>query len=212
MMPSVNSSPIARSKSSPGVRMVTVTGAPLTRTSSGSSATTSSSRRTGAPAFHSTIGVVWSGCFMTCCCNWSFRPKPEATRSIMKQPLVIEAGSRRPALVAPAATPDRLFVVGARIPSGRAAVPRGVVGPRPALLDRAARHRPERPRLRGGPFIDVHDESHEHHQRRYVVQHVADVHERTAEGFRKPHRNPGDQEDDGARDDRPEVQLLSAVE
>src|SRR6266581_1080125 len=47
IIPSLHRSPTARSKSSPGVLMVTVTLSPFTRISSGSSITTSSSTRRG---------------------------------------------------------------------------------------------------------------------------------------------------------------------
>ena len=48
--PSVNKNPAARSMSSPGVRIVTVSGSPSTRISSGSSAASRSARRSATPS------------------------------------------------------------------------------------------------------------------------------------------------------------------
>jgi len=57
-MRSVNRKPAASSKSSPGVRIVTLTAVPPTRISSGSSTATSSCRCRSSSPFHSTTGVL----------------------------------------------------------------------------------------------------------------------------------------------------------
>jgi hypothetical protein len=58
MIRSVNRNPADSSKSSPGVRIVTLTEAPPTRISIGSSTVTASSPGRSPPAFHSTTGVI----------------------------------------------------------------------------------------------------------------------------------------------------------
>ena len=104
------------------------------------------------------------------------------------------------------------LVVGARIPAGDRAIPRGMMGPRPALLDRAARHRLERTGLRRRALVDMNDEAAQHQERREVMQHVAGGDRQPPERSRKPQRDSGDQEQYGAPDDRPEVDLLAGVE
>src|SRR5438132_1123049 len=82
----------------------------------------------------------------------------------------------------------------------------------PAVLDRAARHRTEGARLRGRAFVDVNDEADEHYEGGDIVKDVSDGEGRPAERLWKPHRDSRDEEDDHARDDRPEVDLLAGVE
>src|SRR5215216_7054084 len=106
---------------------------------------------------------------------------------------------------------ERPVVVFARVAPGRVRVPGRMMRPGPLFSDRAASHRLESPRLCRGPFINVYDEPREHHQRRYVVQHVTDCHRYSPEHLREPHYQPREQEDRAASDDGPEVELLAGV-
>ena len=79
-------------------------------------------------------------------------------------------------------TGDRALVVGARIASGRASIPRRMMSPRPPLLDGAARHRLKGAGLLRRAFVDVDDEADQHHERGDIVQHVTDRHATAPEG------------------------------
>ena len=79
MMPSVSKNPAASSTSCPGVRMVTVTGAPFRRISSGSSTASMSSTARTAPSCHSVTWVSTTLCAGGCIAA-PFRPLfPELT-------------------------------------------------------------------------------------------------------------------------------------
>src|SRR6267154_1894453 len=82
-------------------------------------------------------------------------------------------------------------------------------GPRPG--HRPARHGAESARLADGAEVDVEHDRHEEEDEGDVVDDVARLAEDLAEAEREPHHDPGDEQADGAGDDRPEEQLLAGI-
>src|SRR5439155_94008 len=135
--------------------------------------------------------IVVDGMFFT-----PFTTRPRFTESVSTKNVMFFATSLT-------LTGAGRLVIGARIAAGGAPVPRRMMRPGPPLVYGSTRHRLEGTRLRSSPFVQVHDESDQHHERRDVVQYVPDADRGTPKRFREPHRNAGDEEDDRADRDRP---------
>src|SRR6185503_4224288 len=104
------------------------------------------------------------------------------------------------------------FVVLASVAAGEAAIPAGMVRPGPTLGYGAIHHRTERARLMGRAFVNVNDETGQHQQRGQIVNHKTHRHHPPRRHIVKPHQQPGDQKQNGAQSNQPEVKLLSGVE
>ena len=99
------------------------------------------------------------------------------------------------------------------VASGDLLVPGGVEGPGPGFAYRAANHRLEGARLAECALIDVDEDSAEHDEGGDVVYDVADGDGDSSESpCARPQDDAGDQVDDAAAYDLPELNFLPGVE
>src|SRR2546422_5103069 len=104
------------------------------------------------------------------------------------------------------------FIVPAWIAPGDFAIPSWMMRPGPCFGHSAADHRAERAGFARCALVNVDHETSQHHQSRYVVEHIADCGQCAWDRLIEPHRYPCDEKDHGAEDDGPEIQLLAPVE
>src|SRR5438445_13844671 len=69
-------------------------------------------------------------------------------------------------------------------------IPAGMVGPCPCSCYRPAHHGPECARHGSRAFINVNEESSQHHQSGNIMEEIRDPHGGSAEDFWEPHRDP----------------------
>src|SRR5712692_10943570 len=92
-------------------------------------------------------------------------------------------------------------------------VPGWMERPRPSFADRTPGHGLESTGFPERTKVDVDEDSAQHDEGRNIVQDVADGHRNSTERpGADPKDNPGDQVDDAAHDDLPELHLLAGVE
>src|ERR1044072_3730170 len=87
-----------------------------------------------------------------------------------------------------------------------------VMRPGPILCHLSIDHRSKRARLMGRAFIDVNDEAGQHHECRKIVNHITHGNNPAPNHVVEPHQHSRDQEQNGAHNDCPEIQLLTAIE
>jgi hypothetical protein len=99
------------------------------------------------------------------------------------------------------------------ISSGDLLVPGWVERPCPGLADGTANHALEGARFADGAEVDVNEDPAEHDEGGDIMNHVADGDGNSAEGScAGPHDDAGDQIDDAAAYDLPELHFLPGIE